>query len=150
MGGAEPRGCLGWRAGGRACPVRCPQAAGSAGTSRAEALPAAAGTAVVARSAVAAGPGRGTAESGRMARRGEGRVAVMSDPGMSGTGVVVAGRYRLDGRIAAGAMGEVWRGGGTKLGPPGAGQVVRAAPPPPGRGLSPLPAGGPPARALWP
>jgi serine/threonine-protein kinase len=45
---------------------------------------------------------------------------------MMGTGVVVAGRYRLDGRIAAGAMGEVWRGVDTMLGRPVAVKLLRA------------------------
>jgi serine/threonine-protein kinase len=45
---------------------------------------------------------------------------------MSGTGVVVAGRYRLDGRIAAGAMGEVWRGVDTMLDWPVAVKLLRA------------------------
>ena len=50
----------------------------------------------------------------------------MSDAGMSGAGVVVAGRYWLDGQIAAGAIGEVWRGVDTLLGRPVAVKLLRA------------------------
>jgi serine/threonine-protein kinase len=45
---------------------------------------------------------------------------------MSDTSVVVAGRYRLDGRIAAGGMGEVWRGTDEVLGRPVAVKLLRA------------------------
>jgi eukaryotic-like serine/threonine-protein kinase len=44
----------------------------------------------------------------------------------SGTEVLFAGRYRLDGRIAAGGMGEVWRGADTVLRRPVAIKVMRA------------------------
>jgi serine/threonine-protein kinase len=45
---------------------------------------------------------------------------------MPGASVVVAGRYRLDGRIAAGAMGEVWRGLDAMLDRPVAVKLLRA------------------------
>lgn len=45
---------------------------------------------------------------------------------MSYTGVMVADRYRLDGPIAAGATGEVWRGVDMLLGRPVAVKLLRA------------------------
>jgi serine/threonine-protein kinase len=45
---------------------------------------------------------------------------------MSHTGVMVADRYRLDGPIAAGATGEVWRGVDTLLDRPVAVKLLRA------------------------
>ena len=45
---------------------------------------------------------------------------------MSDTSVVVAGRYRLDGRIAVGGVGEVWRGTDEVLGRPVAVKLLRA------------------------
>jgi eukaryotic-like serine/threonine-protein kinase len=45
---------------------------------------------------------------------------------MPGAGVVIAGRYRLDGQIASGAIGEVWRGVDTTLDRPVAAKLLRA------------------------
>jgi serine/threonine-protein kinase len=45
---------------------------------------------------------------------------------MSGESVMVAGRYRLDDRIAVGGMGEVWRAVDTVLGRPVAVKLLRA------------------------
>ena len=45
---------------------------------------------------------------------------------MSATGVVLAGRYRLEGRIAVGGVGEVWRGTDEVLGRPVAVKLLRA------------------------
>jgi len=50
----------------------------------------------------------------------------MSDARLPGAGVVVAGRYRLDDQIAAGAVGEVWRGVDTMLDRPVAVKLLRA------------------------
>ena len=47
---------------------------------------------------------------------------------MSATGVVLAGRYRLEARIAAGGVGEVWRGTDEVLGRPVAVKLLRAEP----------------------
>ena len=45
---------------------------------------------------------------------------------MSDASAVVAGRYRLEGRIAAGGVGEVWRGTDEVLGRPVAVKLLRA------------------------
>ena len=45
---------------------------------------------------------------------------------MSDASAVVAGRYRLEGRIAAGGMGEVWKGTDVVLGRPVAVKLLRA------------------------
>ena len=45
---------------------------------------------------------------------------------MSDASAVVAGRYRLEGRIAAGGMGEVWKGMDVVLGRPVAVKLLRA------------------------
>ncbi len=45
---------------------------------------------------------------------------------MSDARAVVAGRYRLEGRIAAGGMGEVWKGTDAVLGRPVAVKLLRA------------------------
>ena len=45
---------------------------------------------------------------------------------MSDASAVVAGRYRLEGRIAAGGMGEVWKGTDVVLGGPVAVKLLRA------------------------
>ena len=45
---------------------------------------------------------------------------------MSDASAVVAGRYRLEGRIAAGGMGEVWKGTDMVLGRPVAVKLLRA------------------------
>jgi eukaryotic-like serine/threonine-protein kinase len=47
---------------------------------------------------------------------------------MSATGVVLAGRYRLEARIAVGGLGEVWRGTDEVLGRPVAVKLLRAEP----------------------
>jgi eukaryotic-like serine/threonine-protein kinase len=45
---------------------------------------------------------------------------------VTGTSVLVAGRYRLEGRIAAGGVGEVWKGTDEVLGRPVAVKLLRA------------------------
>jgi serine/threonine protein kinase len=45
---------------------------------------------------------------------------------MTHTSALVAGRYRLEGRIAVGAVGEVWRGIDEVLGRPVAVKLLRA------------------------
>ena len=45
---------------------------------------------------------------------------------MSDASAVVAGRYRLEGRIAVGGMGEVWKGTDVVLGRPVAVKLLRA------------------------
>ena len=51
----------------------------------------------------------------------------MTEPGYPTGGMMLSGRYRLDERIAAGGMGEVWRGTDEVLGRPVAVKLLRRA-----------------------